>query len=134
MSEKKWIQTIIIIIAGLIPTIALVLNISERDAMFFFQTWGKVSFSAFIFIALWEWNDNKYFYLAFIVASYAFWKIWSDLEILLEVNVIHGFSWDNEVTAPVIPFWLNDGVFYLVMFVLWAGALIIGMNRLKRPF
>lgn len=134
MSESMRMQMALVFGGGGVAAGFLMANISEWDKEFLFTTWAWVSISVAAFLALWQWDNNRLFPFAFIIASFALWSVWGDLEVLLEVNVIHGFNWGDRKPAPVVPFWLHDGVLYCLMISLWIAAFFLGRARLRRPF
>lgn len=134
MSESLKMQVTLVFGIGGIAAGTLMANISEWDKEFLFTTWAWVSISVAAFLTLWQWDNNRLFPFAFIIASYALWSVWGDLEILLEVNMIHGFRWNDEGPVPEIPFWLHDGVLYLSLFAMWVAAFFLARKRISRPF
>ena len=134
MTDSVKMQLVFAVVLGGIATGTLFNNISEYDGAVLLRTWAWVSISALSFLALWQWDNNRWFPVAFIIASIALLNIWSDLEILLEVNWTHGFSWNEREPIPVVPLWFRDWVLYSISSMLWVVAIIIGTIRYKRPY
>jgi hypothetical protein len=120
-------------LVGAIAAATLNASVGDFDGDFLRATTGWVMLTIFAFLTLWQWENKKFFPLAFIVAIVSLLNIWGDLEFLLEVHVLYDSQWIDG-KAPKTPFWLNDWIFYLLIASLIGSTIYIAKYQRDRHF